>query len=559
MPSYEHQQLLRRIASLNEVPSDFEDYKAFVKAEDHLALLRANANDDEVIAYASSNQFFLFSAFLDKKLFPPPERSDLLSWNGNPFHLSSASYVLSWDAGGGQRAWVDRTNHWGAKDLDGARPTLFARDFDGKITIDILQEYLHLADIHWVPTQRAYCRFDDNGDYSPVVTVTNKHDNSKVLLVTFKVPDLKQYLSLTESALVQMFDFSFVRDPSSFSPSKIPESTIHESDRLFYLRRIDYESVSYTRGVHIVTTSLTDEHTAQDLNDYWHGRLEPVDIVFTALDIRNNKVADISTASGSTTNYFTAEGNSLPFETSPVFFSPEVLARYKADDVKYTVSSRRVECRGAWTLRYGTNDEEQVHVYICDLRRLPERELHYLKSFNEPPRGGLSTSTLQTDFLGQVVDVVEPLARVKQILGRWGRDEVGWWTLRAEHLTDAVNVPYAGSRKEWADEFNGLHDMVIDGFEKRFLREQLQAKGIAFDQTDQTLQLLEKAMPVPSLRTVWRIRTKVSAHVRGSTGEGLWEKALQEHESPAEHFQTVCNDIATELADIEAFFGAEDP
>ncbi len=46
----------------------------------------------------------------------------------------------------------------------------------------------------------------------------------------------------------------------------------------------------------------------------------------------------MSTAPGATANYFTE--SDLPFETTPAFFRPDVLLKYKFDSEKYTLESR---------------------------------------------------------------------------------------------------------------------------------------------------------------------------------------------------------------------------
>ena len=114
-------------------------------------------------------------------------------------------------------------------------------------------------------------------------------------------------------------------------------------------------------------------------------------------------MAKISTAPSATTNYFVLD-NDLPFELSPAFFRPEVLSKYKTDREKYTVSSRKIECRAAWVLNgYDVNEAGQVHAYICDLANLPYSEqLHWL-GFNEEPKATISARAIANDFKGQFI------------------------------------------------------------------------------------------------------------------------------------------------------------
>ncbi|WP_446808486.1 hypothetical protein ACH50O_14495 [Methylomonas sp. 2BW1-5-20] len=92
----------------------------------------------------------------------------------------------------------------------------------------------------------------------------------------------------------------------------------------------------------------------------------------------------------------------LPFATSPAFFRPEVLLKYKADPDKYQIESRSIHCRGGWFLKsFDINEAGQVHAYLCDLSHLPYAEQLYWKSFNEPPKAGISTRAYRSDFLAQ--------------------------------------------------------------------------------------------------------------------------------------------------------------
>ena len=92
----------------------------------------------------------------------------------------------------------------------------------------------------------------------------------------------------------------------------------------------------------------------------------------------------------------------MPFETSPIFFKPGVLDKYKNDTDKYTLKERFIDCRGGWYLKtYHINEQGQVHTYACYLSLLPYEEQVYWKSFNENPRGPISKTAVQTDFKGK--------------------------------------------------------------------------------------------------------------------------------------------------------------
>ena len=99
------------------------------------------------------------------------DRNVLLYWSGNPFS-PCASYGHDKESG----FEINRDNSlWHHESLSDARQLVFGRELEGSkdgSRYEILQEYAHLAGIHWRPERHAYCRFDELGDWEHVVSVT---------------------------------------------------------------------------------------------------------------------------------------------------------------------------------------------------------------------------------------------------------------------------------------------------------------------------------------------------------------------------------------------------
>ena len=399
MPRFEHKELVKRIKRLDELPNDEAEFSNWIKASAHLDLLRDNAEDDELIIYVSGDYSFIHAVVVREDNVFPLDRDDLLRWSGNPFQ-SLTSYAYGGGKGG---VWIERTNHpSGSKTLENGWQLVFGRNFEGLKGNDsryyeILQEYLHLTGIHWRPEQGAYCCFDENGDFDHIVSVTSSKDNKNPTLVSFKRGSLELYLAASNSVLIRMFDFILLKRESFNSWPEKDEEKIVESDFFFYKQKVDPGKAAYTRGVQIIRPSRPKAKIFSSYTGEWSGRDESEYVEFIAQDLRNKRISKISTDPTATTNYFEAQGNSLPFELSPAFFKPEVLQRYKADSDKYTVHERDIYCRGAWMLRsYDVNEAGQVHAYICDLRSLPYQEQLYWLSFNETPREEFLNVLLET-------------------------------------------------------------------------------------------------------------------------------------------------------------------
>jgi hypothetical protein len=566
--NYDHKKLIEEIVRLDEVPEDPQIFAKWIQADAHLDFLRKNALTDELVVYASGEYTFIHTVAVHNDRLFPVDKNDLMGWSLNPYR-SIAGYVTG---GGRDDVWVERgLSGTGTKTLEGAVQLIFGRTFEGwtglgRNYLELHQEYTHLAGIHWRPEMRAYCRYDAHGDIEPVVSVTTCEGNGRgTSLVSFEWKPLEEYLAASNASLVRMFDFTLLRRSNFSGWSEGPPEDFRDTHDFFFKRKVDGGSAAYTRGVQIIRARRPQKAIFTRILDGWFGEKNKVYAEFIAYDWRNSRITKISTNPSATANYFNTEGNSLPFELSPAFFRPEVLLKYKADREKYTVGERDVSCRAAWHLEgIDVNEAGQVHAYICDLRRLPYSEQLHWQSFNEPPKASISKRAVINDFQGEFVSFEEPLGKVLSIVRRWHDDKVPWWTLRNERLLERVNTPLTASRDEWAEAFMDLAKLVVEGFETRAIRERLESVKVEYDKEDKTIALLERLVnknntsgelqKLAGLRTVQHLRSKAKGHAGGSEADQLAQDALMEHESYTNHFKSVCELVAAEMANLEELF-----
>ena len=568
MHNYEHKKLIEAITKIDKIPADSHSFSKWIQAEAHLTFLRENVLADELVIYASGEYTFVHSVAVPNTRLSPIDRDDLIGWSLNPY-TSIASYVTG---GGREDVWVERgLNGTGTKTLEDAVQLIFGRTFEGwsgpgRNYYELHQEYAHLVGIHWRHEKRAYCRFDEHGDLDPVVSVTSREDKgSNMSLVSFNWEPLEEYLAASDTSLVRMFDFTLLRRSSFSGWSSEPPQEFQESDHFFYRRKVMPGYAAYTRGVQIIRPRRAKEAIFTGITNGWFGQENKEYVEFIAYDWRNSRITKISTNPSTTANYFNAKGNSLPFELSPAFFRPEVLLKYKADREKYTVGERDVSCRTAWHLEaIDVNEAGQVHAYICYLRRLPYSEqLHWL-SFNEPPKTSISKRAVINDFEGRFVSFMEPLSKVLSVVRHWHDEKVAWWTLRDEKLFERVNTPLTASRDEWAGAFMDLAKLVVEGFEIKPIRAQLDVAQVPYEKGDKTIALLEKLQSndetsgeinrLVGLRTVQLLRSKAKGHVGSSDAYQLANDALMEYETFTNHFRHVCTQVSYELETIEKLF-----
>jgi len=563
MPSFEHKQLIRQIATLDSPPPDGMEFLEWIKAGEHLKFIQENAHSNEHVIYGSGEYSFIHAMAVPEQLLERPDKDDLLAWSCNPF-----GYAASYSTGGGREGmWIGRGDDLaGSKILEKGTQLVYGRTFegwvgDGSDYFELLQEYSHLEDVHWRREHGSYCRFNRNGDLDHVVSMTTRNED-KASLVSFQREPLEVYLAASNQVLVQLFDFTLLDRPLFTSWGDEPEQLVVESDDLFYRQKVA-GLAAYTRGVHIIRPSRCKADILAAHQTSCRGGVKKECAEFIAHDWRNKRITKISTAPGATTNYFVAKDNELPYELSPAFFRSEVLLKYKGDRDKCQITGRDICCRSAWHLRgFDINEAGQVHVYICDLRKLPYSEqLHWL-SYNEEPKARISKRAIENDFQGRWASFVDPLDEVRHRVRKWNDASPPWWCPRDEQIVDRACVPYTTSRDEWADAFLDLTKLVHEGFQVKPLRRKLAERNVPFNNDEKSLALLERlinfvaqesgeTIRLDGLRMDQLIRTKTKAHTSGSKAEELARTALQEHETFTNHFRRICHQMHEEMAMIE--------
>ena len=556
MPSYEHKKLVERIAALSRPPIDVSERTAWLDARNHLQLLEDNALEDELIVVARDAATSIQSIVVKVDKLYPLDEDDLLGWQGTGFE-PRAQHV--WQAGQDEVQIEESRDLWMSRTLSGAQRLVFGRqlsdsgDDDGAY-YEILQEYTHAFGAHWRPNERAFCDFDEHGDLMHVISITLMKDRGKANLVSFRRKQLEQYLALTDSILVRMFDFELLPDLSQIDTwSDVPEALFRRGESVFGKQQVNPGVGSFTRGVQIVRPSRSKSEILEQMR---FEQRTGSSVEFTAYDWRNRQTIEMSTGPLATPDFF---------ELSLVCFRPEVLLRYKGDRDKYTFDERfrTITCRGGWQLKYDTNEAGQVTIYIVRLRALPYHEQLYWKAFNEKPRVGLSKRAFRRDIAGLGAEPT-PIVRMLNLLEGWDSDNVPWWKLRNKRLFERINTPYGESRDEWAQAFEDLAKLVVEGFETVAIRNKLRELGIEFSKDEKSIALLEKLVSdvrddadgagLGGLHAAQRIRTKVEAHARGHEAAEIVNQAKQQHGTFAAHFQSVCAAIADELNQVQESF-----
>ncbi len=562
MAKFEHEKLLNKLSVAAAMPDEKNKLDEWFVNVPQLKILIDNINSGEYIASALSRYLYVQTAIVPLDQLANPDISNLLGWG-----IGSTDYRISqWETfEPDSKPYLEETNLLGCKSIKKSQSLIFHRTLEGVNDSDadyyeLLQEFAHISGIHWRNERSAYCKFDENGDLNNIVSVSKKPINP-INLVTVNRETLDEYLYLSNSAIVRVFDFTlFGKDFNSWEQNN---EEIKQIKNTHFRQCIEPSNGSYTRGFQIITPKDSDKDINKRVSSF-NNDDDNDDVVvkkpqyaeFIAQDWRNKTVRDISTDPRETTNYFQADGNVLPFEVSPAFFNAEVLSKYKADKDKYTISTRRIDCRESWELKsYDINDAGQIHTYICYLRDLPYKEQLYWQSFNEIPKSGISKRAYIQDFEGGWGAEVDPLDDVKHKLQNWQDSNVSWWAPKDDRVFKNATALRTDSRGEWENTFLELAKLVVEGLKDKKIKEALRHVSIVPEKGLGSIRLLELLCEsdFSALSAIQKIRT-FKAHAKEVESNQYSKQVQTRYGSHLKHFNSVCERLLDELDIIETRF-----
>ena len=508
---------------------------------------------EEVPLYVSFQHTYIYSVFLPLSALRGNYVDQLREWDCSP--TSSWGYGYSFDKRGKPKdirahAPMDLCR---PALLKGATPAIWLRRFDGrrgnKSYLEVNQTLTHLHGLHFDESTNAYCRLDDAGDIEPCLVLNYSPSQ---IVVTLKRDIADFHMFLTKTVMVRFFDRMVCRDWKRFGGWGADSHLVQKAQREVYWRHgqisfTNQPEASYIRGFQIVRNQsrrrkLVAMATGESLERKKYAK-------FIAWDWKNKKLGTFSCDPSKLGNYFVKSDK--PYETTPAFFKPEVLLRYKADPEKYTVEDRHITCRGTWGLEtYDINEAGQVHTYLIYLSRLPYSEQLYWKSFNEKPKGGISRRAIRTDFEASWDADYDPLnamkASLKQLASTWPK----LWECHDEASYTQLNYPVTNAEKEWADEIHNLSKLVVEGLKYPYLKA-ISTSLDCFDPKHQTVKLLKAILLakevnnmevdgiIAPLKEIQLLRTKIAGHRKGDEAKQLVAGLMRKWGSLRDHFRTL--------------------
>lgn len=548
------------------------EHRSDPEASDLFQWLRMQRVSQRVALYASG--FAPGSTFLHAVLLPLGnlERSwdDVHEWSGNPFDSPTCGLV----SGGGEGARIELHAPWDEDQpavFVGATQLVFGRSFDGRIGdsmyYELNQELTLAHGLHWIEERQAWCRFNDEGDIQDLAGVSSftPAGEESAVLVWIDRQLLELHLAATNTLLAQMFDCVWIPDSySQFDQGRV--TTYIDRDRTLTCKFAIEDDASFFRGVHFVRS----EWTARELGEiqFARKRAEREYETFIIQDWKNGRIVEWSCAPSALASYFDVDSQA-PFQTSPVFFNPQVLDKYKADREKYRVADRSISCRNAWSLKtYDVNKAGQVHTYVAYLGTLPIAEQRYWKSFNEAPKAPISERAISSDFEAKWDSTPDGLRDLKATLTHLNRSTVSWFRLKQPDLLEHLNYPLTTAFKAWDDAIIDLAKLVVEGLENRALTALAKNNNRAIDPKWGSIRRLKEVLLgigvddqyagelVSPFEQIQFLRTKLSAHAGAGEAGQIRRKLLAEFKTPKAHIETIASQLNSSLTTIADILSA---
>ncbi len=547
---------LSEIAKLANEPQDQNDFNEWLKQGEVVHFLANDIEDDYVILYASMSHVFIHSVLIpNKEEFSPSDIDDLLKWSYNPFSTWGIAYSS-------KDAWIEPPlSSAGSKQLKSGVQIIFGRSFEGDDSrnnyYEINQKLSHVLELHHLEERNAWCRLDKHGDIEDIVKIFKISDlprNESGTVITVKKEALDEFSAIGNLCFLRMFDITRYKSGNfhGWGHTTTPVD-LSDGEHIFGHLTVEPGIGSYSRGVQISRANVSK---SQIIEHSWGGSTKEKDkqyASYIAQDWKNKVTKEISCNPDCLANYFTE--SDLPFEITPAFFKPEVMLKYKSDRAKYYLEDRSVGCRGSWHLEtFDINAAGQVHTYLIYLSRLPYEEQLHWKQFNEEPKAPISERAYTTDFEGNFYDGYDPLLSLKYKLEELNRRNPGWWTLRNDDLIKKTHYPFTASKDEWAEELLNLDQLLIEGFEEKWLRKKVIELGGKPDKRLRALKLAEEYLVLMGFERehahqimtpfhlVHNLRSLVKGHVSGSDADKQRKDAIRVHGSLKSHFTSVCSD-----------------
>lgn len=550
---------------LSEEPTSDDDFEHWIRQDEVVAFLEDDLSDDHMLLYVSLPHLFLHAV-----LIPAVDASKDSTWE--ELEHWSLSVDATWAiASCGDDVFVcNPLDHTGSQIIDRGEKLVFLRDFDGidrgKCYVEMNQRLCHVLGLHHMPERSAWCRLDEDGDIEEVIKIHSLPEPLEGRVVSINAKQLAIYAGVTNQHLARMFDVNRFRSGGFGGWNhEMPRKNV-ECATIRGQMGIQQGTGSFFRGVQVADIAASKTSVLKSIFSFEEDDKEYESYI--AYDWRNKRIGGFSCDPEKLANYFAPiEG---PFQTTPAFFKPEVLSKYKADPEKYTIDSHSISCRSTWYLQsWGVNDAGQVFTYLCYLGDLPHKEQLHWKQFNEEPKAGLPEGTIKTDFMGIWDESYDPLRSLIAKCRKLSSERKSWWKVRDQTLLTRTHYPLSDKRAEWANELMNLDQLLVESLEERRIRSIAKQKGALVEDQMRALKLIEASLVADGFEIdharqimtpfhdVHNLRSELKGHASDGTAKKREIEARERADgSLVNHFREVCQACDESLEQISNCLGS---
>lgn len=270
-------------------------------------------------------------------------------------------------------------------------------------------------------------------------------------------------------------------------------------------------------------------------------------------------------------DYF-GKNSEAPHYLTPVHFRKEVLQKYYDRPELYSVSDGGVRCAALWSCRIDNDHADRVIVFLGDLGRdLPASERDYWRGFMISPDAKISETNFRRSFLGHFTDPksVDLIfkRRYDDVNEAWS-SLYGWPLFRTpegpdKHLFRRLRLPLNDSQAEFESAIRVLTQLLVDALNEKQIDSLLSSKepnekgisklGRVFAQEEHLREI-----DVKVLRSLQEVRSKVTAHRKGSDYEKILDKNFGNHRG-REAVEGLMEDLLDWLSKILESIGGSAP
>ena len=263
---------------------------------------------------------------------------------------------------------------------DGIEPLVFFRDFDDVKPgyLEVSEEFRLYHNLYYDPKSKKYLKINSDGLEEEVLIIGTD-------VVKVRLNEVRQFLAAKQMHLAVFFDVMRY-SPASLGDLGLKQTRQYiEDDNTFYYIGVTPCDDSFGSGhksMSLMTGKKLILGCGRENCGIWpfDKEVEQYPGFIIGADEHGNQVKHTCNPE-KLANYFGKNPNA-PHYLTPVFFRPEVLAKYHADPQKYSIEDGYLRCASLWGMRIDNDHSDHIVAWLGDLGRdLSEAEREYWRTF----------------------------------------------------------------------------------------------------------------------------------------------------------------------------------